>query len=115
MTTDNIMIATEEEKEAVATEEGELAELDLIVTSEIDRQVWRGEMFRKSFELSSALRSNIQDMASAEQGIAQPLPPIARDPAFQQGGWIASTAQQRREKALDGGSAVSKLRIFKKK
>jgi hypothetical protein len=51
------------------------------------------------------------DVAAAEQGIAQPLPPIQRDIAFKQGGWIASAAQQRRALALDGGTAVTKLRL----
>jgi hypothetical protein len=53
----------------------------------------------------------IQDVAAAEQGIGQPLPPIQRDAAFKQGGWIASAAQQRRALALDGGTAVTKIRL----
>jgi hypothetical protein len=51
------------------------------------------------------------DGSSTEQGLGQPLPPIVRDKAFKQGGWIASCAQQRRKALLDGGIAVSKIRL----
>ena len=84
------------------------------MTLEIDRQVWRGEMAARSYELyKNGKTSSSTDATATEQGIGQPLPPIQRDSAFKAGGWIASAAQQRRALALDGGTAVTKLRIRK--
>ena len=71
-------------------------------------------MAKKAFEAYKSGKGStgaMQDVAAAEQGIGQPLPPIQRDAAFKQGGWIASAAQQRRALALDGGTAVTKLRL----
>ena len=116
--TDKVMHITEAEKEAAMAEEASLADLSRLVNQEIDRQAWRGEMAAKAFQLStsgssggSSSKNNKVDLAAAEQGLGQPLPPILRDAAFKQGGWIASWAQQRREKSLDGGSTVTKLRL----
>jgi hypothetical protein len=108
-----VMKITDEEKEAATAEENALTDIELLVTTELDRQRWRGGMAQKAYEMfhSSKRPSAVQDMAAAEQGIGQPLPPIERDAAFRQGGWIASAAQQRRAKALDGGTAVTKLRL----
>ena len=80
---------------------------------EIGRQIWRGEMASKAYEFSKIIKSGDVDASAVEQGIGQPLPPIQRDSAFTAGGWIASAAQQRRKLALDGGMAVTKLRLRK--
>jgi hypothetical protein len=108
-----VMKISEEEKAEAFTEENSLADINRFVNVELDRQAWRGEMASKAYEIYKSSKGNIlmQDVAAAEQGIGQPLPPIQRDAAFKQGGWIASAAQQRRAKALDGGTAVTKLRL----
>jgi hypothetical protein len=108
-----VMQITEEEKAAAAEEEASLADINRLVDVELDRQAWRGEMAKKAYEMYKSNKSStaIQDVAAAEQGIGQPLPPIQRDAAFKQGGWIASAAQQRRALALDGGTAVTKIRL----
>lgn len=107
-----VMKATDDEKAAAAAEENSLTDVNRLVNMELDRQAWRGEMAKKAYELSKFNKStHVQDVAAAEQGIGQPLPPIQRDTAFKQGGWIASAAQQRRALALDGGTAVTKLRL----
>lgn len=111
-----VMKITPEEKKASDAEEMSLIEISRLVQSEMDRQAWRGEMALKSFDIlkkkgGASGSSTIQDGAAAEQGIGQPLPPIKRDAAFKQGGWIASAAQQRRALALDGGAAVTGIRL----
>jgi len=86
--------------------------LNKIVSFEIDRQAWRGDMYSKSCDYYLADKRgapNVKDMN--DQGTEQPLPPVKRDNAFKQGGWIASSAQQRRASALDGGTFVTKLRL----
>jgi hypothetical protein len=108
-----VMKITDEEKQAAAEEENVLADINRLVENEIDRQAWRGEMYKKSYEMFKVSKGATvpTDAAAAEQGIGQPLPPIQRDAAFKQGGWIAAAAQQRRSMALDGGIAVTKLRL----
>lgn len=111
---DKVMKISQEEKEASNAEEASLAEIARLVKMEIDRQLWRGEMAIKAYEFYKSGKSgNAFDASAAEQGIGQPLPPIQRDSAFKSGGWIASAAQQRRALALDGGTAVTKLRLRK--
>jgi len=105
-----VMQITEEEKAASIAEEASIVDVERLVDVEVDRQVWRGEMFEAAFKLSKGSKKNV-DVAAVEQGIGVPLPPIARDAAFRQGGWIASAANQRRKSNLDGGSAVTKLRL----
>jgi hypothetical protein len=108
----HVMNSSEIEKTAVAQEENLLSDLNRLVAMEIDRQVWRGEMVRKAYEFHKAKGSGTNaDIVSIEQPVGPPLPPIQRDAAFKQGGWIASSAQQRRALALDGGTAVTKLRL----
>jgi hypothetical protein len=111
---DRVMKISSEEKDASNTEDASLGEIERLVSSEIDRQLWRGEMAAKAYEFYESGKSGIiADASAAEQGIGQPLPPIERDNAFKSGGWIASAAQQRRAKSLDGGTAVTKLRLRK--
>jgi hypothetical protein len=110
---DRVMKITDEENNAASSEEGSLSELSRLVTVEIDRQQWRGEMATMSYEFHKANKGTTQDAGAAEQGIGQALPPIQRDSAFKSGGWIASASQQRRTMALDGGTAVTKLRLRK--
>jgi hypothetical protein len=112
-----VMQISEKEKALAAAEENSLAEIYRLVELERDRQVWRGEMAQKAYDMQKASASSNkgsalpQEVGAAEKGVGQPLPPIARDTAFRQGGWIASAAQQRRALALDGGTAVTKLRL----
>ena len=111
---DRVMKISKEEREASNAEEACLGEINRLVTLEVDRQQWRGEMAMKSYEfykISKANNMTTPDPSALEQGIGQPLPPIQRDNAFKAGGWVASAAQQRRNLALDGGTAVTKLRI----
>mmetsp|Transcript_18281 Transcript_18281/g.32947 ORF Transcript_18281/g.32947 Transcript_18281/m.32947 type:complete len:673 (-) Transcript_18281:142-2160(-) len=112
---DKVMKISDEEKIAANEEEASLSEVHRLVSMELDRQIWRGEMAMKAYEMykSSKTSSNVPDPSAAEQGIGQPLPPIERDSAFKQGGWIASSAHQRRLANLDGGTAITKIRIRK--
>jgi len=112
---DKVMKTSEEEKLAANEEEASLAALDELTRKELDRQMWRGEMAIKAYEIykskSSSKASNVSELSATEQGIGQPLPPIQRDVAFKQGGWIASAAQQRRSTGIDGGTAITKIRL----
>jgi hypothetical protein len=111
-----VMKTSEEEKIAANEEEASLAELQRLVSIELDRQIWRGEMSMKAFNIYKTTKSSttsVADPGASEQGIGIPLPPIKRDLSFKQGGWIASSAQQRRAANLDGGVSVSKIRIRK--
>ena len=116
-----VMKITDAEKAAATAEENSLSDLNRLVELERDRQLWRGEMAQKAYDthkaskgLSSSTTTISQEVTAAvEKGIGQPLPPITRDAAYKQGGWIASSAQQRRALALDGGTAVTKLRLKK--
>jgi hypothetical protein len=124
----HVMKITEADKAAATAEENSLSDINRYVELERDRQIWRGEMAQKAYDIHKATKgmsssssnlSSQQDVlgmsnvAAAEKGIGQPLPPITRDAAFKQGGWIASSAQQRRSLALDGGTAVTKIRLKK--
>ena len=120
----HVMKITDAEKTAATAEENSLSDLNRYVELERDRQVWRGEMAQTAYDIHKASKGSLSNLshdpmaissttAAAEKGIGQPLPPIARDAAFKQGGWIASAAQQRRALALDGGTAVTKLRLKK--
>jgi len=106
----HVMKCTDEEKQAATAEEVSLDGINRLVNVELERQKWRGEMAIKAFEFNKNSGAKI-DISAAEQGIGQPLPPIQRDTAFKTGGWVASAAQQRRAMALDGGTAVTKLRL----
>jgi hypothetical protein len=108
---DLVMKITDAESEAASAEEASLAEINNIVQKELDRQLWRGEMAAKAYDYykHDSNRGLPDVTGTAEQGI--PLPPIQRDSGFKQGGWVASAAQQRRALALDGGIAVTKIRL----
>mmetsp|Transcript_44511 Transcript_44511/g.50305 ORF Transcript_44511/g.50305 Transcript_44511/m.50305 type:complete len:1980 (-) Transcript_44511:115-6054(-) len=112
---DKVMKTSEEEKLAANEEEASLAALHDLTRKELDRQMWRGEMATKAYEIykSSSKSSNVADVSASEQGLiglGQPLPPVKRDTAFKQGGWIASAAQQRRSTGIDG-AAITKFRL----
>lgn len=109
----HVMKISDKEKAAATAEENSLSEINRLVEGERDRQVWRGEMAQKAYAMYKANKGSIpgQDLAAAEKGIGQPLPPIVRDASFKLGGWIASAAKQRRDLALDGGTAVTKVRL----
>lgn len=110
-----VMKISDAEKAAATAEESLLSDIHNYVELERDRQLWRGEMAQKAYDIQKS-KSAAPDVlpgatAASEIGIGPPLPPIARDAAFKQGGWIASAAQQRRALALDGGTAVTKVRL----
>jgi hypothetical protein len=110
-----VMKISESEKAAAKAEESSLSDIHSFVELERDRQIWRGEMAQKAYDIQKS-KTAAPDVlpgatAASEIGIGSPLPPIARDAAFKQGGWIASAAQQRRAMALDGGTAVTKVRL----
>ena len=104
---DNVMKTTAEEKEATSLEDQVLAPLAKLVENEIDKQKWRGEMASKAYEYFKRENKNPTD-------IGQPLPVVEKDAAWKLGGWVASTAQQRRAQGADGGSAVTKIRLMVK-
>lgn len=101
----HVMKTTAEEKEAALLEDEALKPLIKVVEDEIDRQKWRGELY------GEALKS-IKTSSLTEAG--QPLPVVEKDQAWKLGGWVASTAQQRRSQGADGGSAVTKIRLMVK-
>jgi hypothetical protein len=107
-----VMQISDEEKEAALAEDTALVDIDKAVLVEQDRQRWRGEMASRAYSYAKEdSLSSIKDTTTSEQGLGLPLPPIQRDNAFKQGGWVASAAQQRRALALDGGHAVKKIRL----
>lgn len=105
----HVMKTTPEERDAAALEDQTLAPLIKVVEAEIDRQKWRGEMASEAYKYFKSSKDNIN---LAEAG--QPLPVVEKDTAWKLGGWIASTAQQRRNQGADGGSAVTKIRLMVK-
>jgi len=105
-----VMKQSDEEKAAAAAEEASLEGINRLVSVELERQRWRGQMAISAYEFNKQSGSKV-DVSTAEQGLGQPLPPIQRDTAFRNGGWVASAAQQRRALHLDGGMAVTKLRL----
>lgn len=100
----HVMKISEEERQSAIAEETALGPFNDLVRSEIDRQLWRGEMAMKAYEYHSVDKRGNQ---IKEDGIGEPLPPIQRDEAFKSGGWLAATARQRRAMALDGGQAMT--------
>jgi hypothetical protein len=109
---DKVIKTSPNERAAASVEEASLQGIRDFVSKELARQIWRGEMAMAAFEIFENTKSSTSamDPLASEQGIGIPLPTIQRDAAFMHGGWIASAAQQRRAKNLDGGTAV-KLRL----
>jgi len=105
---DHVMKTTAEEKEAAALEDQALTPLVRVVEAEIDRQVWRGEMAGKAFEY---FMSNKEENKMNWAEVGTPLPIVKKDAAWKFGGWVASTAQQRRTHGTDGGSEVKKITL----
>lgn len=101
----NVLKETVEEREATTKEDEVLKPLALIVDNEIDRQTWRGEMAAKAYEYFK------RDNKTSQAEIGQPLPVIEKDASWKLGGWVASTAQQRRAQNLDWGAAVSRINV----
>lgn len=110
---DQVMKITDEEKEAANAEETACTDLHNIVSRELDRQRWRGEMAMKAYEYYKKDEQGVvKDPTGAiAQGLGHPLPTIQKDQAWKLGGWCASSMQQRRSKGLDGGTAVTKIRM----
>jgi len=113
---DKVMNFTVEEKEALKEEEDACLALKGIADSEIDRQRWRGEMSKRAYEFHKGERATtpnvaVETLTSTSQDLGKPLPLVEKDAAWRSGGWVASTAQQRRAKGLDGGSAITKIRL----
>jgi hypothetical protein len=100
---DQVIKTTVEEKDAASLDDQALAELGKTVEEEIDRQRWRGEMTSEAYS-----NCKKEDMTV----VGQPLPLVKKDDAWKLGGWVASTAQQRRAQGADGGSAVTKIRLL---
>lgn len=106
----HVMKTTAEEKEAAASEDQALAALAQVVEAEVDRQRYRGEMAADAYQYYKKSKETYQNLTEA----GQPLPTVEKDMAWKLGGWVASTAQQRRIQGADGGSAVSKIRLLVK-
>lgn len=123
-----VMKISDDERQAAGLEDASCEPLRQIVSNEILRQEWRGDMasaaykqHKRNKELdknkntttnstsTSTTNSAITD--DKNKGIGQPLPIIKKDMAWKLGGWTASTAQQRRAKGSDGGTAVTKIRL----
>jgi hypothetical protein len=104
----HVMKTTAEEKEAALLEDEALQPLVKVVEAGIDRQKFRGEMHKKAFEYIKLTKASVLTEAG------QPLPVVKKDDAWKLGGWVASTAQQRRSQGADGGSAVTKIRLMVK-
>lgn len=105
MGADKVLKQTPDEKSATAREDEVLQPLADIVETELDRQKWRGEMAAKAYEYFE------RDHKNNQAEIGRPLPLVEKNAAWKLGGWVASTAQQRREKNLDGGRAVRKINL----
>ena len=105
----DVMKTTKEEKEAAELENQALAPLMQVVEAEVDRQKWRGEMAGEAYKYYKNSKDNI-NLSEADQ----PLPVAVKDQAWNLGGWVASTAQQRRAQGADGGSAVRASRLLVK-
>jgi hypothetical protein len=111
---DNVLKQTAEEKEATAKEDDLLAPLAQVVEGEIDKQKWRGEMAGKAYDYNardgkSWVKGESKAAIAAE--IGQPLPVVSKDAAWKLGGWVASTATQRRAVGVDGGAQVRSLKL----
>lgn len=104
---DKVLKVLDEETNAAAVEEKMFEPLSKIINLELDRQSWRGEMVTKAYEHTMEKKGGSKE----DNAIGDLLPPILRDGAFKQGGWVASTSRQRRAMQLDGGMAVTKLQI----
>ena len=79
-----------------------------VIEAEIDRQKFRGEMYNIAYGYIKRTKAPVFTEAG------QPLPIVKKDGAWRLGGWVASTAQQRRSQGADGGSAVTKIRLMVK-
>ena len=130
-----VMKISDEERQAAGLEDASCEPLRQIVSNEILRQEWRGTMASAAYKQHKRNNHNKEqidhpptssntttknnsgatilpdDPNHKNKGIGQPLPIIKKDMAWKLGGWIASTAQQRRAKGSDGGTAVTKIRL----
>ncbi|KAI2508507.1 hypothetical protein MHU86_5906 [Fragilaria crotonensis] len=104
---DRVLKVLDEETDAATIEEKLFEPVTKIVNLELDRQTWRGEMVTKAYEHTMEKKGGNKE----DNAIGDLLPPILRDNAFKQGGWVTSTSRQRRAMQLDGGIAVTKLQI----
>ena len=105
----DVMSVSDEEKRAAMEEENSMIDLQDTISREIDRQQWRCEMSSGAYDYLKSESS--KDPVATPGGVGQPLPVLSKDVSWRSGGWVASTAQQRRERALDGGTSVTKLRL----
>lgn len=104
----HVVKTTAEEKDDGLLEDQALEPLAKVVEAEIGRQKWRGEMAGTAYKYYKSTKDN------ALLEVGQPLPVVAKDTAWKVGGWVASTAQQRRTQGADGGSVVTKIRLMVK-
>lgn len=108
----NVIEPNRAKLEDIRNDERELEDLSRVVQSELGRQNWRGEMATKAYNYwAKDGKRGMKDLSgSASQGLGHPLPVVEKDKAWKMGGWSASSAQQRRKMALDGGTAVNRIR-----
>jgi hypothetical protein len=104
-----VMKITEEEKDALSLDDSIYNQIRSLVSVELDRQQWRGRMAAAAYEL---YKEN-GDQAKDSIGLNHPLGTIEKDSTWKLGGWVASTAAQRRAAGTDGGTAT-KIRLIAK-
>jgi len=84
-------------------------DLKRLVDNEMNRQKIRCDLSLKAYE--SARADAMADTSSAKQGLGVPLPLVVRDDSWRLGAWSVSSAHQRRAEGLDGGAAISRVRL----
>ena len=122
----HVMKMTDEERQAAGLEDALCEPLRTIVSTEVHRQEWRHTMAQAAYKHRKQLQKQEKQQQQQQQqqtskpplndpnnkqGIGEPLPIVRKDTAWKLGGWVASTAQQRRAKGADGGTAVTKIRL----
>lgn len=111
---ETVMQTADDEKEASEEEHNQLKGFQKVIESELDRQKWRCDMAGEAYnnlkrDMNSKDNHGSNVPNQQQQPLDVPLPLVVKDKAWVLGGWAASSAQQRREDRLDGGSSVSKF------
>jgi hypothetical protein len=104
-----VMSISDDEKKIAMEEEASLSDLQNVVLKEVNRQQWRCDMSSDAYEILRV--EALKDPSASFGGVGQPLPVLNKDTYWRNGAWAASTALQRREKADDGGTSVTKIRL----
>ena len=103
-----VMKTTDEERSAMAPDEAACYRMKGIVSKELDRQKWRGEMAMKAYDNGKTKDTKV---SSSSQELNQPLPVVQKGAAWKAGGWISSAAHQRRGKGADGSHKKLRLSV----